>query len=252
MKNANDMEVLVMTLRHRPDRYWYMLGMLDARRFIPKEKCHTVMGKYWKDYKNLNEILDAMIKDGFPWAERLRDKSDDKVGWGFKASLWSACRCLRYIASQDKPYILTEDDYYLIIDRRDLIYRLKTLPEDTEIAILDKHSGGQELYNDYWMRGWEKASGGTCVVYAPTGAQKALEIAEWHGITWENIGEHYPSETTYCVNGDEPLYQSNGYLNELITQDTSGWYGDGDITEFKGYGHHSLYDRWVDGLNVKP
>ena len=160
MNNANDMEVLAMALKCRPDRYWYVLGVLDARGFIPKEKCHTVMGKYWEDYENLREMVDEMIKDGFPWAERLWHRNCSKIRWGFRASLWSACRCLRYIAAQDKPYLLIEDDYYLTIDRKGLIHMLKTLPEDTEIATLDRHSGEQEIYNNYWMRGWGKASGG--------------------------------------------------------------------------------------------
>lgn len=247
MKNASEMEVLVMALKHRPDRYWYMLGVLDAMNF-PFDKCHTVMGKYWRDYESLGGMLDAMIEDRFPWADRLRHKIDDDVERGFRANLWSACRCLRWVATQDHPFLVMEDDLLLGVDYPDLINRLKTLPKDAEIAVLGRSPEGFEVYNDYWGEGWGVSSGGICNVYTPSGAQRALEVAEWYGVTWENIGKYYPNETTYCVNG-EPLFSYDGTLDPLTSLSTDGWYR--VKTEFKGYGHHSLYDKWVDGLNVE-
>ena len=246
MNNVSEMEVLVMTLKHRPDRYWCMLGMFDAMEF-PFDRCHTVMGKYWKDYEGVDKIVDAAIEDGFPWFERHRKNDGKPYHGGYMCGLWSVCRCLRYISQQDQPYLITEDDRKFVFDWGEIIRRLKLLPQDADTAILRDGTG--ESYNDYWTKGtYPKDAGATMVVYSPSGARKALSIASSEGSvsTWENIAKFCDDETSYC--SSERLYNSHPPFFSL--SNTPGHMDDSGFIEFKGYGAHADYDRWVDGLDV--
>ena len=244
MKNADDLQVLVMTLKHRPDRYWYMLGMLDAMKF-PFDKCHTVMGKYWRDYEDVGKIADEAIEDGFPWFERFKGREPKPYRGGYMSGLWSVCRCLRYISQQDSPYLITEDDRKFTFDWDDILERLGTLPQNADTAILRDSAG--ESYNKYWTKGTRpNDDGATMVIYSPVGAEKALGIAssERSITTWENIAKFCDNETTYC--SSERLYSSHPPFKVL--SNTPGHMA--DKIEFKGYGTHAGYDRWVDGLDV--
>ena len=246
MKNADELQVLVMTLKHRPDRYWYMLGMLDTMKF-PFHKCHTVMGKYWKDYENVDKIAESAIEDGFPWFERFKGRDGKSYRGGYMGYLWSACRCLRYISQHDHPYLITEDDRKFVADWDEIMKRIETLPKDADTAILTDRVG--EPYNKYWVKGtYPKDSGASMKIYSPVGAEKALGIAssERSITTWENIAKFCDNETTYC--SSERLYSFHSALENL--SNTPGHMTEQRYVEFKGYGEHADYDRWVDGLNI--
>ena len=246
MKNAEDLQVLVMTLKHRPDRYWYMLGMLGAMKF-PFHKCHTVMGKYWGDYETFDLMVKSAIEDGFTWFERYKGVDVMDYRAGYLGNLWSACRCLRYISEQNHPYLITEDDRIFTVDWGEMLRRFKALPQDADTAIL-RNKGG-DAYNEDWIKGaYPDTSGGTMVAYSPLGAEKALKIASSEETisTWENMAHLYDGETTYC--SSERLYSSHPPFYSL--SNAPGHMVEHGFTEFKGYGSHADYDRWVDGLDV--
>ena len=47
--NVSKMQTFIMTLKHRPDRYWSTLGALGELGFN-MDRVYTVMGKYWRDF----------------------------------------------------------------------------------------------------------------------------------------------------------------------------------------------------------
>ena len=252
MKNAENLQVLIMALPHKIDRYWYMLGMLDAMEF-DLGKCHTVMGRYWKDYKTHDDMIDAMVEDGFPWAERLRNSNLPDFERGFRASLWSACRCLRYIASQDFPCLMTEDDVKFTVTGDKLYEMVQDLPDYAEIAILDpKKPEEGEPYDENWIKGtYPKRSGAFINIYTPEGAKNALDIISSHpGHTLENFSHLYDEDTTFCTSINDPHLFLVHTPIQSNTNHGDGYSASSGGDKFKGVGEGCFSDRWNGGLDV--
>ena len=259
MMDIEELRVLIMTLPHTSHRYWYALGMLETLGY-PIERCHTVMGRYWRDYEDMAGLISAMTEDGFPWAKRW-DRWKTKKSRSFSAHMWSACRCLRWIAQQEHPVLLTEDDIRLV-DYDTLYTSVSALPEDAEIVCLgafDPTSDPikQELLDSIeyldggWCRGsYPYASGAFVNIYTPAGARYALSLAEKEGHTLENLAHRYPKDTMYFRQpGNEVFVNVHTCLMEYSNHGVS----DSETymhEEFRGYGHYEFYDRWVDGLDV--
>ena len=179
---------------------------------------------------------------------------------GFSAHLWSACRCLRWIAQQEHPVLLTDDDIRLV-DYDTLYTSVSALPEDAEIVCLVeksdwKHSDSQKgreniaemvRINEDWYRGsYSFGSGASINIYTPSGARNALEIAKKQGLSPENLALYYPKDTTY-FRSKSPFFSVDTRLGKLSIHGIEGYMHE----EFRGYGHHEFYDRWVDGLDVE-
>lgn len=254
MKNINTIQTLVATLKHTPHRYWFTLGILEATEF-DISKCHTVMGKWWRDYSGIHEMVDAAIADGFEWFERLRQDNTHNLYRGFCAHFWSACRCLRYIANQDEVCLLIEDDKKLNIKWKKLQKKIRGLPDDTEIVVLATADNPGKPFNKDWIKGpYPNRSGSAVVLYTPTGAKIALKIAEKNGHTLENLARHYPAETAYYANLEGGrLYENRVSIQDMTIHDcVNAEFAPYNTvrSEFRGYGHHNFYDRWVNGLNI--
>ena len=261
MKNIEDLRILIMTLPHCFHRYWYMVGMLDAMKY-PLDRCYTVMGKYWKDYEDNDAMIDAMIDDGFLWADRLRlsgDRNHNILYRGFRANMWSACRCIRWASHQEFPVLIMEDDSKLALDWRALKSRVRKLPEYTEVVVL---SGDREYnldpYNEDWCRGYKRSSGAFCNIYSPDGSRNTFNTIisddrRDSPKTFEGLARIYPQDKLFSVNpnGDiRSICDVRTPFQQLSIQKPDKNYMDGNREEFMGYGHHSIYDKWVDGLDV--
>ena len=236
MKNANELQVLLMTRKNRSYSYFYKIGMLGAMGF-PSDRCHTVMDKWGI---SIVKMVEDAIEDGFPWFERfVEDGRAPGIPhyMAYVGGLWSFCRCLRYISQRDYPCLVVEDDRRLLVDWDEILKRLKTLPQDADTVLLTDRGG--EPYDDYWTRTYSKGGIATMAIYSPLGAKKALAIASNEGSPeeWKRMmAAKFCDKTTYC--SSEMLYHppfqdpsiSPQYLSTIVT--------------------HTHYDRWMEGVDV--
>ena len=239
--DVNKMQTFIMTLKHRPDRYWSALGALGELGFN-MDRVFTVMGKYWRDFDGYQDILEAAAADGFPFFLEKQVKNADMHHGrlGFLCNLWSGCRIFRHIAQQSRPCLVFEDDILLRISYSILEERLSALPDETEVVILSKkeHQDIDEIrFDENWLYGsyHKRSGGGYANIYTPAGAKAALECAAIPGIqTVENIAHHLPDEKVFCAS------------HQIIKRNECG--GDSDVLQETPDKYTLRQKAWGNGV----
>ena len=106
-------EVIVLNLPSRSDKFWSCYGALHAVG-VPTERIKRWEAMPASDYENIEVLVDAVVKDGFPEFQTIyeRDRCDNYLT--INAQFWSYCQMLRYIAEKDITAIILYDDRYLL------------------------------------------------------------------------------------------------------------------------------------------
>ena len=106
-------EVIVLNLPSRSDKFWSCYGALHAVG-VPTERIKRWEAMPASDYENIEALVDAAVKDGFPAFQTIyeRGRCDDYLS--INAQFWSYCQMLRYIAEKDITAIILYDDRYIL------------------------------------------------------------------------------------------------------------------------------------------
>ena len=106
-------EVLVLNLKHRSDKFWSIYGALVAAG-TPVEKIKRWNAMPASDYKNIEELVDAAVKDGFPEFQTLLENERFGSNLAISAQFWSYCQMLRYIGEKNIVAVILYDDRYIL------------------------------------------------------------------------------------------------------------------------------------------
>ena len=106
-------EVLVLNLKHRSDKFWSVYGALVAAG-TPVEKIKRWNAMPASDYKNIEALVDAAVKDGFPEFQTLLENEMFDRYLTISAQFWSYCQMLRYISEKNIVAVILYDDRYIL------------------------------------------------------------------------------------------------------------------------------------------
>ena len=105
-------EILVLNLKDRVDRYYSVYGALCAAG-APVEKIKRWEAMPASDYKNIEALVDAAGKDGFPEFQRLLENNKFSPRLAKAAQFWSYCQMLRHIGQEQRVTVILYDDRYI-------------------------------------------------------------------------------------------------------------------------------------------
>ena len=105
-------EILVLNLKDRMDRYYSVYGALHAAG-TPIERIQRWNAIPASDYENIEALVDAAVKDGFPEFKTLLENKKFSPRLAKGAQFWSYCQMLRYIAEKNIVAAILYDDRYI-------------------------------------------------------------------------------------------------------------------------------------------
>ena len=97
-------EILVMNLRRREDKWWFMRGALGVLGF-PHRKIVRFKAHDGLDYPDVDALHRAAIVDGFLHFDDFRTKTPQNSAW-----YWTWVSALRHIQNSNKIALLLIDD----------------------------------------------------------------------------------------------------------------------------------------------
>ena len=109
--------ILILNLKHRPDRFWATYGALVAAG-TPIDRIRRVEATPGSDFKDRDALIHAAIEDGFPQFRYLvydlpADDPNYQIELNIKSQAWNYCQMLRYLKDTHQSGLILYDDRYV-------------------------------------------------------------------------------------------------------------------------------------------
>ena len=149
-------EVIVLNLRHRQDKFWSIYGALVASG-TPPGRIRRWEAMPASDYKDIEALVDAAVKDGFPEFQTMLENERFDRYLAVNAQFWSYCQMLRYIAERNITAVILYDDRYILNwTQFTRLYRLIELRKEDSVNVNDSvlvefHMLQLEYYMDAYL-----------------------------------------------------------------------------------------------------
>ena len=109
--------ILILNLKHRPDRFYTTYGALVAAG-TPLERIRRFEATPGSDFKDRDALIHAATEDGFPQFSYLvydlpSDDPNYQIELNIKSQAWNYCQMLRYLKDTNQSGLILYDDRYI-------------------------------------------------------------------------------------------------------------------------------------------